>query len=229
MQQFHSATSISTAENNNVDQQNLTISTASDNNNMGISSLLSDICDNTFDNMDDQCSYTNTSDVPENVIAPVMPTNLLFKSHNTSTQKYIETSVISGIQQSTKILVCDSVFQKNSYNHIVEHISMDTILMFLNLSKLVFLNGRDGQDVIIDLLQSFWKFLPINDRNWLPLPYNHTMFQSNILNPCNSKSLLSQLPIPYTFKLPNNNHAYCSLEECIHHVSFFIKGKTITI
>lgn len=142
-------------------------------------------------------------------------------SLNESMKNYVESSVLVGTVQSTKILVCKSMFQKCSYSHRIDHISMDNISIFLNISKLVFLNGREGHEALIMILQLFWKYLPVCDSNWLPLPYTHSMFQSNILNPSNQQSLLSMLPIPFTTRVDLKEHAYCSLKEVLGYSVFF--------
>lgn len=126
---------------------------------------------------------------------------------------YTTNSVLYGIQEATKFLVCTSAFQKVVFKHRQHLISMEKIAMFLNISKLLFVVGKGGQESLISLLQLFWLYLPISDDEWLPLPHNSNMFQSHILNRSNSRSLISQLPIPSIAKNNQDEHCYCNLSE----------------
>ena len=144
--------------------------------------------------------------------------------HNALT-RYVKSCLNVGIQESTKVLVCQAMYQKIYFNHRKDNISLDNISLFLNIANLILMTGKDGHESLCNILQLLMKYFPICDETWLPLPHTTKLLQTHILNRCNQNSLISLLPIPSFVENVIDGHAYCPLKELIAYITFFNGGQ----
>jgi len=93
-----------------------------------------------------------------------------FTSDNIHFTQYVRLCLETGIQNTTKMLVCQLVFQKVAFSNISGNISMDNVLLFLNYAKIIILSGNDVQESVLNMIHTIWKFLPLGDNSWLPIP-----------------------------------------------------------
>ena len=148
-----------------------------------------------------------------------------FLSNNTKSSEFVHNCIKHGIPNSIKILVCTAVFQKISFIKQFDDIPMENIRLFLNISKLIMINGIEGQEHLVQILRTLWKYLPLNDNGWLPIPHTINMFQTHILNPTNKYSLVNLLPTPHQGNDSLQNHAFCSIKETLSYMVFFGQDK----
>jgi len=172
--------------------------------------------------------FDEFSQSPPSIFEPeiITPSITPQMSSNPNMKKYVETCICVGIQEATKKLVCQAAFQKVPYSERINKIEMDKIQLFLNIANMLFLTGKDGHDSLTNILKLLWKYFPICDVSWLPLPHNAAMYQANVLNITNQNSLIRMLPIPKPLHNDIDNHSYCTLQELLGYKVFFpsIKG-----
>jgi len=110
------------------------------------------------------------------------PLNPVFISNNSNYLNYVNNTLQFGRQHATKLLICKAAFQKMSYTEQIASIPLENIALFLNISKLIFLSGKHGQESLSAILTLLLKYFPLCDPAWLPIPHTPSTFQSKVLN-----------------------------------------------
>jgi hypothetical protein len=103
--------------------------------------------------------------------------------------------------------------QVTLYLEISAKLAPHAIKLFLNIAKSLMSTGQAHHDVLSTILELLLDMIPPDCLEWPTMPSTISGFQSHVLNPTNKHSLVSILPVPATYMLPDRCHAYCCLQE----------------
>jgi hypothetical protein len=139
------------------------------------------------------------------------------------TAQFAEWCIAGSVKEATHCLVRECLFLApvSLYLESSARLPLHVIDLFFNIAHMLFLTGATHHEVLSKILESVIRLIPADKREWPTMPSTLAGFQSHVLNPTNSHSLVSILPAPYVSMLPDGAHAYCCLQEIAAFVLLF--------
>ena len=122
---------------------------------------------------------------------------------------------------AASVLVAQALFQTPG-DMSVATLPLPNIMLFLYLAKLVLSSGGLPQHNLSKVLAILYPFAVKCEPEWAPLPVTVSGFQSRILNPSNSNSMMTILPIPTPETLPDG-HGYTPFRAILRHALMMIQ------
>jgi hypothetical protein len=164
-------------------------------------------------------SSTSSSDGPGDTFElecfPSTDKSPTFSFAKFGTAQFAEWVIAGDVITATHCLVQQSLMQApvSLYLEISAKLAPHAIKLFLNIAKSLMTTGQAHHDVLSTILELLLDMIPPDCLEWPTMPSTISGFQSHVLNPTNKHSLVSILPVPATYMLPDRCHAYCCLQE----------------
>ena len=149
--------------------------------------------------------------------------SLVHNSNSLSMTRFINWCFHFTTVFATRKLLCLASYQKTDHDSLTGSVNVDSLQMFLSISRIVVTFTWDNQQHLSTLLRMVWQFLPHINSSWMPIPITVNQFQRHILNRQNQNSLMSLIPIPKVTLMSDNDHTYCHLAEVLGYATFFSK------
>ena len=136
-----------------------------------------------------------------------------FKFVHRGTAQFAKWSIASNVVHATNCLVQEALLQSpvSLYMESSAQITPDAVQLFLQIAQLLVTTGQTHHKVLANILSLLIGLLTPSQRKVPMIPTTLAGFQSHILNPTNTHSLVSLLPAPTVSMLSDTCHAYCCL------------------
>jgi hypothetical protein len=171
--------------------------------------------------MDSTCSFNDEFDELQPFEdASVVDASLLFCFCKKATAQFAEWCIAGSVTRATHCVVLQSLLQApvglnlDTSTDLPPH----SIHLFLHIAFMLMTTGQTHHDALSNILVLVFALIAPDYKEWPTMPSTIAGFQSHILNPTNQHSLVSILPVPYAYMLPDQSHAYCCLCEIAAYV-----------
>ncbi len=146
---------------------------------------------------------------------PAMDVAPPFRFANDSTEQFAEWCILGSVSRATSCLVQQSLMQGPVSMYLSGRTTLPphSIQLFLHIATMLLTTGQAQQMVFANILSLLVSLIPVDNHEWPTMPTTLAGFQSHVLNPTNKNSLVSILPVPTVYMLPDQLHAYCCLTE----------------
>ena len=171
-------------------------------------------------NVDPTSDFAGVVDSPEYEDTPPVTSSCTYGFAKRGTAQFAEWCIDGSVIQAVHCLVQQSLYQApisldlNLSSKLPPH----SIQLFLRIAKMLLTTGQSHHSDLSNILVLLMSLIPPDNKEWPTMPSTIAGFQSHILNPTNQHSLVSILPIPTAYMLPDKSHAYC----CIQEISAFV-------
>jgi hypothetical protein len=167
----------------------------------------------------DLAQPVNIDELEFSLSSDVSPTFVFSKL---GTAQFAEWVIDGNVTDATNCLVQQSLLQAPVSLYLDDSAKLPphAIKLFLNISKSLVTTGQAHHAVLSIILDLLLELIPPDNLEWPTMPSTISGFQSHVLNPTNKHSLVSILPTPATYMLPDCSHAYCCLQEIAAFVLF---------
>ena len=127
---------------------------------------------------------------------------------NKGMAQFAEWCIAGDISQATQCLVLESLFQSpvSLYLDNSAKLPSHAVKLFLDIATLLIATGQTQHTVLANILSQLIDLIPPDLKEWPTMPTTLTGFQSHVLNPTNQHALVTILPIPKSYLLPDHAH-----------------------
>jgi hypothetical protein len=176
-------------------------------------STFTPVADNTYD-IDSISSIAAPDDIPlrDTYGVDASPSYCFGKK---GTAQFANWCIDGSITQATHCLVLQSLLQApvSLYLDTWGTLPLHSINLFLHIAYMLFTTGQANHAALSNILVLTFDLIAPDFKEWPTMPSTIAGFKSHILNPTNQHSLVSILPVPIVYLLPDGLHAYCCLCE----------------
>jgi hypothetical protein len=136
------------------------------------------------------------------------------------TAQFAQWCIAGSVSHATHCVVLQSLLQAPAGLHLdtSTHLPPHSIRLFLYITFMLMTTGQTHHDALSNILVLVVSLISPDYKEWPTMPSTNAGFQSHILYPTNQHSLVSILPVPYAFMLPDESHSYCCLFEIAAYV-----------
>jgi hypothetical protein len=181
---------------------------------------------NSFCDINDLDSFSFTDefeDIQSPEDASLIDESPSFRFRMKGAAQFADWCIAGSVTKATRCLVLQSLLQAPVGLHLEtsQELPPHSIHLFLHIAFMLMTTGEIHHDALSNILVLVFSLISPDYKEWPTMPSTIAGFQSHILNPTNQYSLVTNLPIPYVYMLPDQSHAYCCLCEIAAYVSYY--------
>jgi hypothetical protein len=127
---------------------------------------------------------------------------------NKGMAQFADWCIAGDISQATQCLVLESLFQAHVSLYLEDSakLPLHAVKLFLQIATLLIATGQTQHIVLANILSMLFDLIPPDLKEWPTMPTTLAGFQSHVLNPTDQHVLVTILPIPNSYLLPDDAH-----------------------